>query len=67
LASDCIALTLADELVKPSEFTTRVPDDGGRRSPTDADVSLGAVQSGDPVKGLEGETTRAPDHPEAST
>jgi hypothetical protein len=26
----------------------RLTDDGERRSPTDADVSLGAVQSGDP-------------------
>jgi hypothetical protein len=65
--SDRLGLTLADDLVKPSECTIRVPDDGGRRSPTDADVALGAGQAGDPVKEREGETTRAPDQPEAST
>ena len=44
-----------------------VTDDGVRRSPTDADASLGAVSWGEPVKGIGVETTLTPDHPEAST
>lgn len=64
--TDRIGLTLADELVKPSEIMMPVIDDGVRRSPTDADAALGAVSWGGPVKGVVVEATLAPDHPEAS-
>ena len=64
--SDSIHVTGAGELVKSSEITTRVADDGVRRSPTDADDSLGALEWDEPGQGLQGQTTLAQGHPEAS-
>ncbi len=54
--SDQIDVTFGGDLVKPSEITKSVGDDGVRRAPTDDDASLCAVGWGEYGKGREVET-----------